>query len=261
MAETSDEGPDWVKGMADAVQTAGSAHFWDALTKSISSIVENHGIVVFRYIGGSEPALIFSNFNAQVSRGAFREYRTRAYLLDPMYLAFQERRTGGTYLLRDLTADRFFHSEYYRTYYAQTGVADELSLFCWIDADDLIMISLVRSRQSPAFPAAVVRFLKRICTLICSLVGRHVSLVPATQMPKAETALRIGGDDVLTQRESDIANLILRGHSSPSMALILGISVETIKVHRRHIYQKLAISSQAELFALAMNRPGGSDKG
>jgi DNA-binding CsgD family transcriptional regulator len=45
------------------------------------------------------------------------------------------------------------------------------------------------------------------------------------------------------------------------MALILGISVETIKVHRRHIYQKLAISSQAELFALAMNRPGGSDKG
>jgi len=254
MVDAADDDPDWVKGLADAVRTTGSGHFWDALTKSLSAIVENHGIVVFRYVGGIEPALLFSNFNAQVSRGEFREYRTRAYLLDPMYLAFQERRPGGIHLLRDLAADRFFHSEYYRTYYAQTGVADELSLFCWIDTDDLIMISLVRSRQSPAFPAARMRFLGQIRSLVSSLVSRHVSLIPERPPPAAEPILRIGGDDLLTQRELDIAKLILRGHSSPSMALILGISVETIKVHRRHIYQKLAISSQAELFSLAMNR-------
>lgn len=259
MVEAPDDGPDWVKGLADAVRATGSGYFWDALAKSLSAIVENHGIVVFRYVGGTEPALIFSNFNAQVSRGEFREYRTRAYLLDPMYLAFQERRPGGIYLLRDLAADRFFHSEYYRTYYARTGVADELSLFCWTDTDDMIMISLVRSRQSPAFPAAGMRLISHILALVVSLVSRHVSLIPRHPMPAAEPILRIGSDDLLTQRELGIANLILRGHSSPSIALLLGISVETIKVHRRHIYQKLGISSQAELFALAMNRPSDAE--
>ena len=52
----------------------------------------------------------------------------------------------------------------------------------------------------------------------------------------------------LTGREADVTSLILRGHSSGSIGLNLGISVETVKVHRKHIYAKLKVSSQAELF-------------
>lgn len=53
----------------------------------------------------------------------------------------------------------------------------------------------------------------------------------------------------LTRREAQLAALILQGHSNLSAALDLGISRETVKVHRRNIYRKLDISSQAELFA------------
>ena len=47
-----------------------------------------------------------------------------------------------------------------------------------------------------------------------------------------------------------MALLILRGHSTVSIALRLGISPQTVKVLRRQLYRKCAISSQAELFAL-----------
>jgi DNA-binding CsgD family transcriptional regulator len=47
-----------------------------------------------------------------------------------------------------------------------------------------------------------------------------------------------------------VALLMLRGHSSKSAARRLAISPDTERVHRRNIYDKLGISSQAELCSL-----------
>ncbi|MBT6825500.1 MAG: helix-turn-helix transcriptional regulator, partial [Rhodospirillales bacterium] len=49
---------------------------------------------------------------------------------------------------------------------------------------------------------------------------------------------------------SEVVSLILRGYSSISIGSMLDISVSTVKVHRKNIYAKLHISSQAELFSL-----------
>ncbi|MNN87274.1 Transcriptional regulatory protein UhpA [compost metagenome] len=58
------------------------------------------------------------------------------------------------------------------------------------------------------------------------------------------------GGDRLTEREREIAHLLLRGHSVKSSAKVLEISPETVRMHRKNLYTKLEISSQAELFAL-----------
>ncbi len=55
------------------------------------------------------------------------------------------------------------------------------------------------------------------------------------------------GDGCLTDRERQVALMLLRGHSSKSAARALDISPATERVHRRNIYLKLAVSSQAEL--------------
>jgi DNA-binding CsgD family transcriptional regulator len=44
----------------------------------------------------------------------------------------------------------------------------------------------------------------------------------------------------------------LRGHSSVSIGLRLGLSAQTVKVFRKQLYRRCAISSQAELFALML---------
>jgi DNA-binding CsgD family transcriptional regulator len=254
-----------VAGFADAILALGSARFWDALIIGIGALVENHGAVVFRYTARREPSFVFGDFRNQVSRGEFRQYRKRAYLLDPFYLAYLERRPGGVHTLKDLAADRFFFTEYYRTYYVQTGLSDEVGIYCWIKPDDLLIVSLVRRKGASGLSAAGIKALRQVAPLVTSLVRRHIAAYPShapasSPDPVPEpTQLHFGEDGVLTQREAAVANLILRGHSSPSMALLLGISVETVKVHRRHIYKKLLISSQAELFSFAMTRSAGSE--
>ena len=42
--------------------------------------------------------------------------------------------------------------------------------------------------------------------------------------------------------------MILHGYAGKSIAMELGISLETIKLHRRNAYAKLEVGSQVELF-------------
>jgi len=51
-----------------------------------------------------------------------------------------------------------------------------------------------------------------------------------------------------TPREAEIVSLVLLGHSNASIGAILGISGETVKVHRRNLYAKIGITSQSELY-------------
>lgn len=71
---------------------------------------------------------------------------------------------------------------------------------------------------------------------------------PAAQY--IEQAFETFAPSRLTQREQSIVSLILRGHSSISIGRILEIAEGTVKIHRKHIYAKLDISSQTELFNL-----------
>ena len=54
----------------------------------------------------------------------------------------------------------------------------------------------------------------------------------------------------LTAREMEVALLLLSGCSNKEIARKLVISAETVKVHRKHMYGKLGIKSQSELFSL-----------
>nr|WP_246739578.1 helix-turn-helix transcriptional regulator [Martelella sp. HB161492] len=58
----------------------------------------------------------------------------------------------------------------------------------------------------------------------------------------------------LTGREREIAALILKGHSTGSIALTTGITAGTVKIHRKNLYRKLGISSQGELYHLFLHK-------
>ena len=58
------------------------------------------------------------------------------------------------------------------------------------------------------------------------------------------------GKSMLTDREREVTQLILRGHSSESISCNLTISLGTVKTHRKNAYAKLHISSQSELLSM-----------
>ena len=57
------------------------------------------------------------------------------------------------------------------------------------------------------------------------------------------------GETALTDREREITQLLLRGHSVKSIARELEIAPGTVMVHKRNLFAKLGISSQYQLFS------------
>ena len=58
----------------------------------------------------------------------------------------------------------------------------------------------------------------------------------------------------LSAREISIIQLAAKGFSSPEVAEMLGISVNSVKTHFRHIFEKMDVSDRTEAVTLAISR-------
>lgn len=61
-------------------------------------------------------------------------------------------------------------------------------------------------------------------------------------------------DSVLTERETQVIEMLAKGSSYKSIALALDISVNTIKYHVKNIYDKLQVHSKEDAIKEASNR-------
>ncbi len=61
-------------------------------------------------------------------------------------------------------------------------------------------------------------------------------------------------DTKLTAREEEILKLLAEGHSYKTAARELSLSIDTIRFHIRHIYQKLHVHSKSEAVLLALRQ-------
>ncbi|MDM9626115.1 LuxR C-terminal-related transcriptional regulator [Rhizobium sp. S152] len=248
------------------VPAMSDAEFGDVFRQMMASLVRFDYVVVFAYRGNERPIDLYSTFDKKEHIIFVTLYQAGPYLLDPFYHTAGARRTG-VFRMRELAPDRFFSSEYYRTYYVQTGLAEEIGFFIATDDDITIVLSLMRREETGPLAAADFALLKKAEPLISSMVrhywsglgrrfdaqltsrgrtGRKHSASNSALQP-ADTVWR---DLNLTSRETAIVDLVLQGHSSESIGLKLGISTGTVKVHRRNVYRKLGISSQTQLLSL-----------
>ncbi|WP_025662805.1 LuxR C-terminal-related transcriptional regulator [Rhizobium sp. IBUN] len=247
-------------------QAMGDAEFGETFRQMMAALVSFDYVVVFAYRGKERPIDLYSTFDPKERIIFVTLYQAGPYLLDPFYHTAHERR-AGVFRMRELAPDRFFSSEYYRTYYVQTGLAEEIGFFVTADDDTTIVLSLMRNEKTGPFPPAEFALLKKAEPLIANMV-RHYwaglgTRFDAQQHSRArgnrkrnasESALQpaeaVWRDLNLTSRETAIVDLVLQGYSSESIGLKLNISTGTVKVHRRNVYRKLGISSQTQLLSL-----------
>ncbi|MBB3310459.1 DNA-binding CsgD family transcriptional regulator [Rhizobium sp. BK196] len=236
--------------------------FGDTFRQMMAALVRFDYVVVFAYRGKERPIDLYSTFDREEHVVFVTLYQAGPYLLDPFYHTARERREG-VFRMRELAPDRFFSSEYYRTYYVQTGLAEEIGFFVPVDGDITVVLSLMRRERTGVFPTAEFATLKKVEPLVASMVKHYwAGLAPrfvaqlaargksrrkSEVMPRADT---VWHDLNLTGRETAIVELVLQGHSSESIGLKLNISTGTVKVHRRNVYRKLGISSQTQLLSL-----------
>ncbi len=80
--------------------------------------------------------------------------------------------------------------------------------------------------------------------------GTHVSTAVATALKKPRD--HAGPPDGLTEREAEVLRMIALGHTNAEIAAELSLSVRTVESHRKHVQQKLGLTTRPELIRYAL---------
>ena len=239
--------------MIDAIGTPGFPVQLAAFCREILPY-PNIFILVFRR--AAPPSVLHSEFETREARETVVPYLQGGYLLDPFYNTFMLGAVDGVYRLGDLAPDDFFSSEYYRCFFAKTGMDDELGLFATLDVQSAIHLSLGLRDVGRRITDEHVERVRALAGILVALCRKHwlCFSLPDTRTNtgsdgRLDHAFEQFGSPVLSRREREVARFILKGHSSKSIARQLGISPDTVWVYRRRMYAKLGVCSQAGLFA------------
>lgn len=252
----------WNDGLALAIKSIGTPDFAPALIAALAHVVPFNYSVIFAYCGSSRPIDLFDNFPAAKRSVFVEDYQDGPYLLDPLFIVRPEAWGPGPHRVADLAPDRFPQSQYFQSYYVQTGLSEEIAFFVPIAGETRVVVSLMR--DAARLPPFALRDRKRLA-LVAPLVtaasaqnwkdveGKFTGRDQRNSRHETEqmlaSAFRRFGEGRLTAREAEIVELVLKGNSSEAIGKKLGIATGTVRIHRKNIHMKLGISSQGELFS------------
>ncbi|WP_291733395.1 LuxR family transcriptional regulator [Leisingera sp. F5] len=244
-------------GLARAIELVGQEGFLAALADLCQSASGYDSTFIAAFFPDHPPVELFDNLSDEYSAATIKPYLDFAYFLDPFYNLFQQGIGDRVITLAECAPDDFMASEYFQTFYAGTGLFDETSVFVAFENGAAVVISLGSREEGFQLGADQRAALFALLPCIGALCRRHwPALDPNSLAGSGRMGLHLKksfdrfASSVLSGREAEIVQLILKGHSSKSIARELGNSPETVKVHRKRIHNKLGITSQGELFSL-----------
>jgi len=254
------------KLVPDFIHTIGSGSFFADFGKVVGRIAPFDSLLFFLYRPDAAPVLVSSSKVSDEFQRGLDNYLDHTYLLNPVYQAFKSSVPSGVYRMSDLMPDGYGDLIGAVEFKVKIDIretigyltpgwpkhTEELLLLINLPDGSMVEVTILRKREvrfskqefsgiSQAFPVASAVFHKH-WELVNQDFSTHVG------RPSLDSSFDEFGADVLTEREKEVVKLVLTGHSSESISLRLGTSVATIKTHRRNIYAKLEIGSQAELF-------------
>ena len=179
-------------------------------------------------------------------------------MLDPFYELHNSGAKTDLYRISDIAPDQFSRNQYLLEYYQRTTIIDELAFLSWPSPEISLHVCLGRDIKSKRrFSTQELYSTRQVLPIVDTLVREHWGNLRFNIGDQGEDVLqrmiRLIAETHgihLTNRQAEVALLVLKGHSSGSIGLRLGISPQTVKVFRKQLYRKCSISSQAELFAL-----------
>ncbi len=247
---------EWNRCIGRVIETIDHPTVLQALMDAVQLMVpfESWYVVFFRL--GAPPIEVDYNY-----RDRFRErYAEGPYLLCPFYNAFMENIEPGCYTMRELAPADFKSSEFYRSYYSAFENAEETAWLLPVDEKTTAQVSLSRRGDKARYRPSEMKFLNQSSDIIHAVMLKiwdrvRPELLSSERFSidfhvRMTQAFRMFATSILTDRESEITHLLLKGHSAKSIARLLDISPGTVRNHMKSIYSKLEISSQSELFGL-----------
>jgi DNA-binding CsgD family transcriptional regulator len=238
-----------------AAEHIGAADFHRQLMQSVGSLIAADLAMVMRYSQSSAPEYVVYDDLVPLHM----EYYLRGlYRVDPVYRLCREPGVRGVYNLDDVCTPEERAGEYFSIFLRLTGMADDLVIL--FPAAAGTTIGLVYERRK-VFSRREVEGLRKVYPLLAGMHAahtRHALTGPSDQEQQLgrdglpplnyRQALERFLEGRLTPREREIVRLILLGFPTAKVAERLGLSVNTIKNHKKRLYFKLDITTERELF-------------
>ena len=257
---------------AKLAELCGSSFTTSTLIGLVDELVRRlsvDSILILRYPKGAAPQLLYDRSDHTHRANKIDDYLLGHYVLDPFYGRAEYCSDRGLTSLRDVIEEDFASSEYYKTHYQAAGLIDEMCFCCADGAGGHLNLSLSRTVDRSHFTPAELEAARAIAPLVtAALRTTWRALSPEGDCVRdnlrsdhhlhIENTRQNFGRSVLTDREFEILQHLLYGKSVDFIARRLQIAVSTVKVHRKHIYSKLHINSQAEIFTLFLEVVGAT---
>lgn len=245
--------------IANAISALRQKGFAVALWDLFRSLAQPDNLIVLAY-RDSGPPVVLTHLagHRRVFQRLETTYLAGAYRLDPFFALHLTRAGDGAYRLQDIAPDAFRRSRYFVDYFGETTLVDEIAFVVRLSEGLSLSLCLGRDATSgKEFGAADIAACVRLAPVVSALARAEWQALDKGAGPAEDTsalliqAARQEGI-ALSPRQATVALMILRGHSTPSIALSLGVSPQTVKVFRKQLYARCGISSQGELFSLML---------
>jgi DNA-binding CsgD family transcriptional regulator len=229
----------------------------DILGESLRTICPSDDFIVMLHRPDTRPSVLTTNLGKEWLTDRLADYLDGLYVLDPFY---QKTTAGesGFFRLSEIGPEEYFGSEYYNHFYKHTNIVDETRYVVSFDEGLSIQVLVARAGESVRFQDIEIAMLGAMHPLVDAFCRAHFAIAGPRYLDLPHRADTFDLRDriasmpgsQLTAREIDTIELMLKGHSTKSLARILNIDDGTVSNHKRNVYQKLNIHSQAQLFSL-----------
>ena len=251
----------WNRDISQAIAALGTDEFFPALVAAVQGQVRIDYPQVWLYHKDLPPRVLYHEIPPSALASQVDSYLEGPYREDPFYQASMQQPKSKIYRLSRVTLGKLEQTEYYQEYYSDTGTVDEAIYLAKLREGNVINLSMMRLPSHGAFSDEEYEALYLLAEPVSELIRSHSehqdfavsNLIQPGIDHQIDLAFRTFGESMLSPREKDVLELMLRGYGTDTSASRLDIAVETVRRHRKSIYRKLDVSSQTDLFSLFLN--------
>ena len=252
--------PDVLENLGASV---GLENFYAAALSCLGGLVDHDMHWAITYACDHRPIVhlhkVIADSESGINRTLIRDvYEAGYYRFDPFYRYWQANVKPGVARMNDIVEDKT-DNDYIENFMPITGVEDDVVLFCQISTETAIGLCLERRKP---FSSSELKKLDKVFPLFNGLAHSHSRIAGIDKSENSQGGLApinfgeafsefLPGE--LTPRERQIVRLVLVGFDNASISRRLGVSVGTIKNHRKRIHAKIDITSERELFSLFLS--------
>lgn len=222
----------------------GTTAFYDALLDWLQQELGTEQCMVFFCADGQQVStLIYKDYARESSGKRLAEtyISERHYLQDPNFQSLKTLMPGEMEIVRLHSVSAEMGLRYRQEFFEAPGFSDKISILRGTDQGNYY-INLYR--RDPGFDPRFddPAFRQSLCALISILISKHFEL---------NDSLRHEGPlAFLSEREQQVCRGVLRGQKNEAIAAELDVAPSSVITYRKRAYEKLGISSRAQLFAL-----------